>query len=529
MYKWLLGIGGLLVFLGLVFLPAQASGTFSGPQAVLTPGPDWNFTYLPVILNNPDEVPPDPSLGPHGMITKYEGPQTCVACHAAEAESALHSEHMAWAGKWNEVNTYCTSPAPADYACLSCHVSTGKVTNQTVNDVDCLVCHQDQYQRSLQPLSIDVTVTDWQGNQKTYHTPAKNTLGDYTFVPRFDLMAPGTTMVQLARTVHLPTRASCLRCHAKAGGGDGVKRGDLSTVTIDPPYTSDVHMSKSGADLACQDCHEPDNHLIPGKGIDLRINEGGSVKACSECHGSAPHNNSNIDKHTKAVACQTCHIPEYGKDVATEMSRDWREPVWNPGGCSGQGAWIGHEVKQSNVVPQYVFWNGASSVYSLSDPIAADPNGMFTMARALGSIQDGKIFPIKVHTAWQPRHDASGRMVQYDVLWNFWTGFFEQAAARGVEYMGLNGSYTWVQARADQLITHGVEPAESALQCADCHGGTRLNFTQLGYGLKSPQGSLCQSCHEHEANPGFTKIHDEHVRGEDLDCVSCHNFSRATP
>jgi hypothetical protein len=47
-------------------------------------------------------------------------------------------------------------------------------------------------------------------------------------------------------------------------------------------------------------------------------------------------------------------------------------------------------------------------------------------------------------------------MVMYDVLWNFMTGKYEEAAQRGVAWMGLTGAYSWVDTRAEQLITHGV-------------------------------------------------------------------------
>ncbi len=86
--------------------------------------------------------------------------------------------------------------------------------------------------------------------KKTYWTPEKNAEGDYPMQPRFDLMPAGTTMVELAQNVHLPTRATCLRCHADAGGGDGVKRGDISSANINPSLTSDVHMSPQGANLS---------------------------------------------------------------------------------------------------------------------------------------------------------------------------------------------------------------------------------------------------------------------------------------
>jgi hypothetical protein len=466
---------------------------------------------------------------PHAAIYNCLGPQTCVACHPQQASDALNSEHLQWRGKWAHVNTYCTSPAPADYACRSCHASTGKVSNLTVNDVDCLICHQDTYRRALGPLSVPVVVTDWQGNQKTYYTPQKNASGEYEMLPRFDLMPAGTTMTGLAQTVHLPTRATCLGCHAKAGGADGAKRGDLSTASINPSRISDVHLSPQGADLLCQDCHHVSHHQIAGKGIDLRISEGGPPPTCTDgCHDAQPHDSSRLNQHTARVACQTCHIPVFGKDVGTELSRDWTQPHWNPAGCNGQGAWVGEEVRATNVIPQYRFWNGQSFVYDLKDPISPDADGVYTLARALGSIQDGKLYPVKVHTSLQPRHNTSGRMVQYDVLWNFMTGKYEEAAQRGVAFMGLSGAYTWVEARAEQLITHGVEPEEYALECAQCHnGGAQMSLPGLGYTLKNSPQVVCTQCHEAENDPlNWQEVHTKHVSEERKDCSWCHTFSR---
>jgi len=34
----------------------------------------------------------------HQSIQSYEGPQTCIACHQAEAEDMLNSLHMQWSG-----------------------------------------------------------------------------------------------------------------------------------------------------------------------------------------------------------------------------------------------------------------------------------------------------------------------------------------------------------------------------------------------------------------------------------------------
>jgi hypothetical protein len=434
---------------------------------------------------------------------------------------------MQWDGKWKEVNTYCTAPEPADFACLSCHVSTGKVANNTINDTDCLICHNDTYRRALGPQTNVVNVTDWTGATKTFNFPIKVD-GNYQFQPRYDLMPAGTTMVSLAQNVHLPTRATCLACHAKAGGGDGVKRGDISMENTNSTNGMlDVHMDADGANLTCQDCHVPQNHLIPGKGIDLRVSEGGTV-SCDQCHTSAPHGtNADLNKHAARVACQTCHISRYAKAaVGTEMSRDWTTPHWNPAGCNGQGAWIGEEIKGYNMVPTYKFWNGQSDIYNYGETITAE-NGTYNMAKALGSIQDGKLYPIKVHTSVQPISTSTNRIIQYDVLWQFMTGKFEEAAARGLSFMGLNGGYSWVNTSADQLITHGVEPKANALQCTACHGSTtQMNLKSLGYQLKDTKTTVCSQCHADKKQPTFTRLHNNHVGNRGKDCSYCHTFSR---
>ena len=250
---------------------------------------------------------------------------------------------------------------------------------------------------------------------------------------------------------------------------------------------------------------------------------------CQQCHTTAPHTtNAELNEHTARVACQTCHIPRFAKAaVGTEMSRNWTTPHWNPAGCNGQGAWIGQEVKGYNVVPTYKFWNGQSDIYNFGETISPT-SGVYNMAKALGTIQDSKLYPVKVHTAVQPLHNASSRIVQYDVLWQFMTGKYEEAATRGVSFMGLSGPYSWVNTSADQLITHGVEPKANALQCAACHDtNIQMNLQTLGYTLKAPVSTVCAQCHrEKRYNGDYINFHDRHVNNRGNDCSWCHAFSR---
>ena len=65
---------------------------------------------------------------------------------------------------------------------------------------------------------------------------------------------PSVDLNAVARSISLgsePTRKACIGCHAKAGGGDNVKHGDLSTDMIATTREFDVHMGVNGANFSC--------------------------------------------------------------------------------------------------------------------------------------------------------------------------------------------------------------------------------------------------------------------------------------
>lgn len=492
----------------------------------------------------------------HQYIQNYEGPQTCINCHQIDAQEMLGSLHMAWSGPTPEVtnlngaeagkavngiNTFCTYAMSSRGACFSCHVrADGNAPHPPeITDVDCLMCHNDTYQRMFVPdTDSPVTVTNIDGETKTYVFGLQDENGDYTTVPDYDKMPAGTTMETLARNVHLPTRKSCLRCHAKAGGGDWTKRGDMGLNTVAPTVTEDVHMSADpgGADLTCTACHVTVDHKIGGRGIDLRQSEAPDPK-CSNCHGEAPHEDNTLNRHARGqVSCQVCHIREFGKGGATEMSRDWLKPHWNPAFCAGQGGFVGEEIKEANVKPEYVWFDGTSTVYNIGETIEPDERGVYPMARANGDIFDGRslIVPIKRHFTVMPLHE-SGKMVPPVIMEMFMTGDFDQAVQAGMAEQGMTGGYTMVEADAEMLITHGVEPASMAPGCGECHdftgetpdGSGMVPFGELGYHTWPAEVRNCTLCHERKSMSWQT-LHDRHVAGptndEDmaLSCVSCH-------
>lgn len=495
----------------------------------------------------------------------------CLECHPFEGDDIVNALHgmmptaspkvtnaTGFSQKLDEINTFCSYPNPAQAgaACLGCHPTLGKYTDLTAADIDCLRCHNDSYKSryaaETNPADF-IYVTDWQGTPKTYIPSDRNANGD--FYVEFNWAAmPGLTALDLVRGVHRPTTATCLSCHAKAGGGDWVKRGDIGLNSAGATAAQDVHLASvanGGAGLSCGSCHVSMAHQIPGRGIDLRPTEGGAVKACVECHpgmdGGGGHAAAGArvepDRHVARVACQSCHIPAFAKGGATEMWRDWTNPVWNAGLCNGQGAWAGEEHKVANVVPDHVFFNGTSYVYKLGqtlnhvDPISGYP----MMADANGNINDApgasKLVPIKRHQSNMAVHDATNQVIPFDVVWQFMTGKSDEAAANGMAYAGLTGSYTWRWVEAEMAINHGVSPATSVAACSVCHGDGSINLAtsskldKQGYALKGPKSQVCSQCHAEKNLPRtWDRMHNHITKtaggNAGIDCYFCHDFKR---
>jgi hypothetical protein len=346
------------------------------------------------------------------------------------------------------------------------------------------------------------------------------------------------SMDEAARSVHRPVRSNCLQCHAKAGGGDAVKRGDLSLAHSNTSDSSfDVHMATSGADLVCQDCHTFTDHRVAGRGSDLRPTDSTAVLECTNCHADmarGEHEGSTLDRHTARVACQTCHIPVYAKDAAdsaateaTEVHRVWLETH------SSSAPFHPVMEKRNDLVPEYRFWNRLSDNSLLGDVAAIDSDtGRYPTSRPVGDVADpdSKLYAFKYKTAQQPISLSTGQLVALDTSVYFATGDADAATQQGLVNMGLDATepYSWVETDTFQMLNHEVGPSDRALECADCHGGTARMDLQgdLGYALKGPVATVCSQCHGRESSEGFLETHDEHVREKKYDCSWCHNFSR---
>jgi hypothetical protein len=464
----------------------------------------------------------------HGELT-WDGPGTCIECHTDEAEDVHGSVMYQWQGEAPQmasgpatqgkisggVNSYCINILGNWNVCGNCHVGLGAMpgpdpVTAELENIDCLICHQQAYRR-------------------------KKVNG--SFVPDTDAM--GITMDEAVQTVHEPVRFNCLQCHAKAGGGDAVKRGDLSLAhasTGDEHF--DVHMATGGGDLQCQECHTVSDHRFAGRGSDLRPTDSAAILECTNCHAvmATPdgHEGSTIDRHVGRLACQTCHIPIYAKDAAdsdateaTETYRTWlashsTQPPYHPAADTA-----------NDLVPEYRFWNRRNNNYLLYDTVTRDPvTGRYPTSRPIGHVtnRDSKLYPFKYKTAQQPITNATNQLIALDTSVYFASGDASAAVEQGLVNMGIEATepYSWIETDTFQMLNHEVSPDGDALRCGDCHGSSaRMNLQRdFGYGLRGPESDVCFQCHGAEEDRDFEEIHEKHVKDKGYDCSWCHGFSR---
>ena len=301
------------------------------------------------------------------------------------------------------------------------------------------------------------------------------------FVPDTALMT--ITMDEAVQTVHRPERANCLQCHAKAGGGDAVKRGDITlahAATTRPAF--DVHMATTGADLACQSCHTFTDHRVSGRGSDLRVTDSTVPMDCADCHADMAaarspdrparpsHRPGRLPDlpHPDLRQGRQRHRGQRGDRDPPHLARHPRHRAALPPGG----------VKANDLTPAYRFWNRYSDNYLLGDDGDARPGHRslphLPARSATSPTRRSKLYPFKYKTAEQPMATSTGQLIALDTSVFFATADPAAATEQGLVNMGLSAHepYAWVETDTFQLLSHEVSPHEQALQCVDCHGTT---------------------------------------------------------
>lgn len=459
---WLIGLVATLTVIIvpiLIFLPKDAPPTDN----------PWAFVQPTAIHTSHADIIQGP------FNTPQEVTRNCLTCHPEAAAQVMQTTHWTWEsepfnvpwrdqpvtiGKINQINNFCIGARGNQKKCMSCHAGYGWQENalydfSKAENVDCLACHAD---------------ANLYGK------------GDY------GEPAEGVDLLAAARSVQMPTRETCGKCHFDGGGGNGVKHGDLDESLIFPSEQLDVHMGRE--DFQCMTCHTTQDHQILGRLVvdNYTVNPSEQV-ACTNCHAQILHQDERLNAHVQTVACQTCHIPAMALKDPTKTFWDWS--------TSGQDLPEDHYtylkikgtfVYEKNFKPTYLWFNGNLAYrYLLGDEI--DPTKPTYINLPAGSIQDpqARIFPFKVHVAKQPYDAVYNYLLQPITAGEngFWTNFDWDNAFRlaepitGLKYSGQYGfAKTWMY----WPTTHMVQPKENALQCSDCHSAEgRLDWQALGY------------------------------------------------
>lgn len=389
-----------------------------------------------------------------GLITHYEGPSTCRACHPDEEEEVMTSVHYTFEDKMNYYGVMPFSTAAINWlevlneeqkiasGCGLCHIGGGdkpkppdQATAEDKENLDCLICHAARY-------DMDVRF------------PVKE--GDRWVLPQ-------DRSLEAAQSVGRPTTEACDRCHRFADGKEAFKQSIGFEVCGDTLQEVDAHQE---AGMFCVDCHIMQDHRLAGEGPTLQAGDLPEVKlSCTSqgCHSETPHQDPLYNQDHERVDCRTCHMTGTGG----LMVRDVTVP---PTFSEETGLYMAatERVEPSSVQPVYRWYDGISE--------GPQPTG---------SIDDGisKIHPFKLYRGIAPADKESGELLHLKADVFAQTGDLEKAIVAGVAESGQTYSGAWVPKEIEAYfwLSHGVTKVE-ALFCSDCHGeGGILDFAALGY------------------------------------------------
>lgn len=424
--------------------------------------------------------------------------KACLECHT-EAATQLHkTKHWRWdyinpdngqqLGKKNVINNFCTS-VPSNYSfCTACHIGYGweddKFDFAKEESVDCLVCHDTTGKYKKLPGLAG------HPNYETMEWP-----------PHSGKFRPPTDMKLIAQNVGKTSRTTCGACHFRGGGGDAVKHGDLDSSLEEPARYLDVHMDSKGLDFSCAKCHTTDSHEVAGSRYNPTAVDHngplvrGSVEernpaTCAACHGSSPHPDSmaKLNEHTDKLACQTCHIPTYGRgNKQTKMSWDWstagkldekghRIRTFGSQGKVEYDSKKGDFTYDRYVNPEYQWFNGDVKWTLFGDKL--NPEEVVKINEFQGSADDGKsrIWPVRKFRGKQMYDAGNQTLVVTNLAGDpkaaLWKNYdVKKAVESGMEYVGadFSGELGFVKTEMSWPITHMVAPKEDALACHQCH------------------------------------------------------------
>ena len=444
-------------------------------------------------------------------VNPYQGTESCLDCHGRIADEFTTTAHFEWEGvatnlvppfdaqihgKNDIINNFCIAVPSNEGRCTQCHAGYGYSSQafdfEDADNVDCLVCH----------------------DQTTTYAKAPTTAGlpagtvDLNFVAQ-----------SVAENGGRPTIENCIDCHAKAGGGDNVKHGDLALSLANTTREFDVHMGTDGANYECIACHQvardADDNLISHGigGMPYHSVDEGEMVQCDDCHQPllSEHAGTTVEGILTTVAahqrlaCQTCHIPAFARNTSTKVEWYWEDagqvidPVPVDDTVTPPRATYdikkGSFVWANNVRPTLRWFNGkydkalinANDTFTTPPAVLADPQGDF-------SDPDAMIYPFKKMIGNQPYDTADNQLLVPHLFGlaggpnPFWVAYDWDLAlqdADAITNQGYSGDFDFVDTEMYLSVNHEIAPAEQAFgydgNCGDCHIGAGIDWQLLGW------------------------------------------------
>lgn len=483
----------------------------AGMAIITTVSAETTATTVASVIQQEDTAPD--STADHTQFEALQvafasGPEVteaCLDCHT-EAASQIHETlHWTWEyvneetgqllGKKNVVNNYCVAVASNEPRCTSCHVGYGYANDEfdftSETSVDCLVCH------------------DTTGTYKKFPTGAGHPVYEAKeFPPGSGKIWEPPDLSHIAQNVGETSRNTCGSCHFYGGGGAAVKHGDLDPTLIEPNFELDVHMSPDGQDFTCATCHTEDGHAFSGSryeatgtdphGVDLPVSDGNPA-TCESCHGQTPMEDEQLNEHTDTIACQTCHIPTYAREMQTKMWWDWSTAGQkNPDGSEiiekDENGWVVYDTKKGDfvwdkdVTPDYVWFNGTVSYINLEPFAEGTERVPINTLHGNEDDPDARIWPVKSFVGIQP-YDSGNHTLAVPHLFGkddnaYWKSYdWDLAITAGMEAYGADysGEYDWIESEMLWPLNHMVAPKEQALSCDSCHENGLLDGVEGVY------------------------------------------------
>ncbi|MBV5308331.1 multiheme c-type cytochrome [Chromatium okenii] len=384
-------------------------------------------------------------------IRRYDGPETCLRCHATiriqhgdgshatvdtlnDLVNSVHFKFQSEGGGFStygydgrqvnsgghkipvgKINRACGIPGSFTWTGWAALVASHPEKNNgamTLRSEGCGQCHiGGNYQPATEKMMpIGDVPNEAKNGIDCLICHAANYAMNERYVLKDDkgLRWNQDRSLRAALTVGPISSETCLRCHQHNMGGDvyqhnaaaqelgyinqrilhrGAKRGN--------PFSpeDDVH---AAAGIQCTDCHVPEGHHIPRgrKGVDLVANDIPMKDVtCESCHGQAPHNQSEhkalLNGHIARLACETCHIKELETDNV--VLRDWVHPTWN----AEEGIFEPTDIYRSGAPGKgfiFLWFNGNGTF--LANALGSNPNGTTTynpLMRQVAQITDPEV------------------------------------------------------------------------------------------------------------------------------------------